>query len=45
MNVKYTKILEELEAQFSGQAEKIGLTAKQIEFLESLQLQKKKGTF
>ena len=45
MNVKYTKILEELEAQFSGQVEKIGLTAKQIEFLESLQLQKKKGTF
>ena len=45
MTVKYQQILDELDAQFMGQAEKVGLTEKQLEFLESLKMKKQQGTF
>ena len=42
---KYDVILKDLNDRFMGVGDKIGLTPKQIEFLESLKLQQKKGVF
>lgn len=45
MTLKYQKILDDLDAQFMGKAEKIGLTADQFKFLESLRMRKQKVLF
>ena len=45
MTAKYTAILDELDAQFAGRSDKIGLTEEQFKFLENLKMKKAKGTF